>query len=585
MVRVALIALMAGCGRHPALEPPPGYDEVRDTLLANGEFRHFPAIDPSGRWLVYARNSLRGVEYSLMDLSDKSVQVLVTNAPGNYQASVADLFAWSPDGRWLALVEPMELGESWTVKVRNMDRGTVAETGLRLALQDIEWLGPESFGVRYGDYLLVVERTDDGWRPNYGKRFNLTAEANAAARKLVPKPPRLTGIDWKTLVHTEPGKVAFGLEGNIWEVDMASGQVDALTDWPKGKTKWLDYSTTHQAFLFCAPNPSKPANLGLMRWDRKSDKETPPTCLTSPKVNALKGCWLADGYAYVSDHPDRSQLIIVRDDEATTTVFEQGSIWSYEPGARGKQLAAIASEAMEPMGLWQIDPVSGRANQVLAAEQYSPAIDRRAIVTHEGKRLDYTVFKPGNRQPPQPYPALFLSPYGDRTWAELSRVLPRLNMLQVVPSVSETSAKSEMTRAEDLRLILSDVLRNYPVDTNRIYLEGLSAATKLLPEIIATNPGAFRGVILDSPVAGGLPDVDFFLREGLEMQVTIGTEDVLYNEAEEYVKAARKRGVTASLAAIQGMAHGAHTSEQFEQRVRATVSFIHRSAASQDGSR
>jgi hypothetical protein len=239
LVLAVLLLGLAGCRREPALVVPPGYEEVRETLLLNGEFRHYPAIDPTGRWLVFVRNNRSGVEYGLMDLWDRSVQTLVTNAPGNYQDTLADLYAWSPDGRWLAWVEPAEWGESWTVRLRDMERGTVANTGLKLALRDLVWIGSERFGIRYGEFFLLVEYRDGQWKANYSRRYNLTAEAS----KLLPKDNKAASkveLDWKTLTPSGPQRVAYSLWGNIWELDLETGQTSRLTDWGAGKIKWLD---------------------------------------------------------------------------------------------------------------------------------------------------------------------------------------------------------------------------------------------------------------------------------------------------------------------------------------------------------
>jgi acetyl esterase/lipase len=295
-------------------------------------------------------------------------------------------------------------------------------------------------------------------------------------------------------------------------------------------------------------------------------------------VNALKGQWLGAGYVYVSDHPDRSQLVVSQPSQPVRTLFAAGSVWSYSLGAGGRQIAAIASEQLEPMGLWVADPTSGKISRVLAQENYSPRVDRCAVTNASGQRVEYTVFRPADLHPAKPYPVVFVSAIG-RSWAELSQVLPRLNMVQVMPGVGWTTLEEKATEPQNLSAIWREVAKSYPVDTNRVYLQGMSKATASLASLVEGNSQLFRGLIIDSPGSvGGLPDPDLLRRNNLEVMLTIGTEDELHAATKQYAAALRRRGVPVWLEEIAGMGHGDRNSDHREQRVRATVSFIHRSA-------
>jgi dipeptidyl aminopeptidase/acylaminoacyl peptidase len=66
----------------------------------------------------------------------------------------------------------------------------------------------------------------------------------------------------------------------------------------------------------------------------------------------------------------------------------------------------------------------------------------------------------------------------------------------------------------------------------------------------------------------------------LEVLVTIGDKDILIEKTRDYVAALRDMGVPVWLEEIEGMEHNLATSDHVEQRVRATVAFMHHSALS-----
>ncbi len=549
-------------------------EALRAGILDEGEFRHVPMLDPTGRWVVFARNNRKGVEYGLIDLRNSSVTTLVTNVAGNYTQSVSDLYAWSPNGRWLAWLEPADVGRLWTVTLRDMESGAVAATGLKLELKHLLWLGPDTLAVEQGGRLMSLRYADGVWRADYAQRHNLLSAANRMRTQRNPQFEPLKQVDAKTLVSLGDGRVAYTVEGNLWELDLATGETHPLTDWPVGTVRWLDYSPARRMFLFCRATGEFDGRFVLMQWSREAAADRPATPLTDGSFDALKGSWVAGGYAYVADYGAVAQLWVVDDNGDQRSFFDAGSVWSYQPDAGGVRAAAIASEAMESLGLWTVDFASGQLRQILQQTSDSPTVRRHSTEDAQGRRVDYTVYVPVEQGEGSRWPVFVLLPFAG-AWSGYARALPHMNVLQVVPGVRAAGKDRHPPDASALLAVLDDAQRRYPVDTNRVYLAATSGATVALGEVLRRESGRFRGVILDSPAAGGLPDLGWIDKERTDILVSIGSHDEIIEQAEGYVREARRQGYRVWLATIPGMGHTAYTTEFAEQRTRNVMAFIH----------
>lgn len=170
--------------------------------------------------------------------------------------------------------------------------------------------------------------------------------------------------------------------------------------------------------------------------------------------------------------------------------------------------------------------------------------------THQ--EVDYALLRIPPRSPAEKFP-LIVAFHGSggsgvdyiETWADEAE---RHRAMVLAPTWDYPEEERELGR-EHFHAVVEQVIRDYPVDRDRIYLAGVSAGALIAQWLAEENPRSWRGLVLIaySPSTDWAERVD--LGDFPAMLFVFGGKDSQYSEAElsRSVLALSKRGANARL--------------------------------------
>ena len=235
----------------------------------------------------------------------------------------------------------------------------------------------------------------------------------------------------------------------------------------------------------------------------KVDVLTNYTKLDTSEYKPMEVQWINDGkgYAYLNQSDVASSKLVIKitsDSQPLELPWKHEIIGFY---INGLQLYGITASAEEPQGIWRCDLKSG-ANECLVSSLERPfkyaanALTVEGFVTNAaGEKLTYYLLEPVTRNE-EKHP-LVIAGMGIRqlgnNWDRMTQGISNLGgyVLRM-----DRRKRSPGDWAADSLCAYDYLAKHYPVDTNNVYLYGVSAGAYTSQQLLEMRPGLWKGAFL-----------------------------------------------------------------------------------------
>ncbi len=300
---------------------------------------------------------------------------------------------------------------------------------------------------------------------------------------------------------------------------------------------------------------------------------------------SLRGAQWAgpDRFAYVSHVANRTELMLADSSGAgEKLLLGRGTLEWFRVTPDQKQVFLLGSISNEPApGIWRYDLVSNALRPVISSSDYPSAHARAVVTTHKsfaalaGGNVAYTIFLPAHFNKHIKHPlmigdtAISTSIYGEPF---MKGVAACGAMVAVVDRPNWTPGLDQW--AQNVQALYEQIKNDPAVDTRRVFVFAVSAETHYLSQMVATNSGPWRGIILLNP--GELPDFSKspWSLSRPEMLLDDGGEEHQEDRFKRFQRDALNSGVVVEYYLHPGETHRLVGRDARLERVREEMRFI-----------
>ena len=288
------------------------------------------------------------------------------------------------------------------------------------------------------------------------------------------------------------------------------------------------------------------------------------------------------GYAYLSESDFSLNKVFFKMQMERAgepaSVPLQGEIKSFE--TRGQQLFLFGALTNEPTGIWKFDISSGNLER-LASNQERPfhfAISqqplRNSTTNEAGESLTYYLLPPTQIGAGQ-RPPLVLGVMGitEKTyyWDRYAQTIANSGAYFVTVDRRD---RPESEWGNDLRTVYDSLVRSIAVDTNNVYLLGISVGASQINRLFEATPAQWRGAIYISPVS--LPETSCL--NSKRLFVDIGEMDPIWGtngiRAKTFQGRAAKARADVSLFIRPNVGHNCRLLSVEKERLHQLAAFL-----------
>jgi hypothetical protein len=504
-IGAAFVAVvLAGSFFHYRMALPKNLGTMADELFSVGDFRSAPVPNHGQTGLLFPRNVADGGAIYFADLAAHKTSMLSKQAEGASMAFANNhLFAWSPDDRLAAVPQWTNHDDSTHLLVicDPYTGETKQSFDIPAGFREVCWANNNSLVVVGGTYqlYLINQAADASWG-QLGKP-GVTQLPLSALDEGNEKRHWIT----RTSDHT----VAYIDRGNVWSLDLATGQAVQLTHLAGATLAYLDYDAGGGEFLFDLTDKKHRNALyhlnpnitnGMAAVTTSEGKRT-----NAPITRILKGQWVlgGQGVAYVKSG------LVIKAEGYSTELFADGSLQSYTVAPGGNKIYALASPGNEPLSIWEYDIPSRQLRNAVPATD-KPLSASEVIPYQAGhysgqngkKSVGYHYLAPAKMDTGKKYPALICVPRGG-LWEPDSQLIANSGIFFVSLSkgVGVTNESGLSGKEQEMLTTYYALLGDPNVDPHRIYIMGASHETEWLTKLIKYHPDFWRGAIFVAPVS------------------------------------------------------------------------------------
>jgi hypothetical protein len=476
----------------------------------------FRAVTPDhlGYNLAYIQARETGRRLVIFDLRENYLfEVPTTN-------EVNQIFGWSPCARYLAFseVSPVLLSQaidskefSHATSISLYDRAT--RSFERILSQNHAPAVESSFvWLKTNTYFFSVKPIGK----NYAQKFvgDCEARTNRQVFNYI-----------SDFVLMSSSEAAFVQNGNIHKCLLDSPKYSPIlriSNFEKTEfdtLRWLRYEPRNQLFLFCA-RPQSSSWRYLFEYNPSNDVVRQIT-----EVDTYNGQWLAggEGFAFVANYSNSFELALRPNDRsAHTNLFVDGCVVSYTVAPDGRRVYAIASETVEPQGIWEYDLLERKLRKIVGAENRSIPHSRWIVPREVNVRfqsIDVPVFiyppralatgsGPKSRRkhpaviylPPSTWQAQKAFDIQAQLMANLGFYFVGVNYPGCDGYGLEYSQLTDATlTTEAVSTVCRYLTQTEHVDPERLFLSANSSGCSVASQLLFSNPSRWAGVFLDHP--------------------------------------------------------------------------------------
>ena len=403
------------------------------------------------------------------------------------------------------------------------------------------------------------------------------------------------------------GKNAAGADGDFAELliyDRALDNKERQQVTGYLKSKWLANpdGAIQSPFVWCDPQISGVAGLA---YDKQSGqfllhqngtlkdslwRYDPGTGESSmiAEASAIKSPqWWGTNVCYYAHFNSGTNAILLADALGTkkTPLLACEDLYLFQAASDGGKLLMVGTFSNEPaMGIWQYDLAAEKLRSLVAYSDYPSGFVKKInpvrgpIKLASGRSVQCTIYAPPNLDPRKKYPLVIGDSYlrpadngGDgHLWME--------NLAACGAYVVYIERPNWMGKidkwGEDVMGVYKNLAQNHRVDTDRVFLFGISAETPYVSAFATNSPNLWKGIIFLSPIV--LPDFSGStrLRPMPKIIISIGGEEHRGDWLKQYQQKAIESGVMVETIIHSGERHYVLGNAALLERNRAFMRFI-----------
>lgn len=518
-----------------------------------------PSPDNAGDRVLFVESGENGYGVYCAQIGGHR-KLLYEEPYGGPGAPNARLLGWSPDDKYFAYCRPVN--GVWQIAICDGDTGeTVANVNARA--DSGAWLSAQTLAAVNDQHVLyTITQTDGKWsQPQPFKYFKDKSHRLSAFR-----------VD---------GFSAFDADSVIWQ---QGNTIWSCGDNDEGPTKvWEATPDTLLEFSY-----SRPANRLLLHCegadgpyfaDLHPGHDEQPDNITriDPEKYSPSHLTLINngkGYAFMSQINLTNTLVTKMDDahEATQVVCPDQVRGI---GANQRQIFVVTSLDNGPWGICEFDAASGAAECVVPnAEEHfdyltNCAVEQDQVSDASGDTIKYYLYAPPNPSPKKKCPLIMgvlgIGPPGF-AWDPTHAALANCGYYFVYV---ERYKRGYSQWGADVLTVYSDLLKRFNIDTNNVYLYGVSAGAGTVFDLLEEKPELWRGALLFSP--GGL--FDPLQMPGKHFFIDTGGSD-LGRRPRRFQDDAAKAGISVTLVLHPGLGHIIMYPPAERERLREALIFL-----------
>ncbi len=546
-------------------ERPAHFDKIVSDLGSATLGRFYTIMsDHSGARLVFMQATETGYGIFL-DIIGEGKRKLIDEDPNTQPGSPnRTLLGWSPDDRYFAF---SRYNNHWEIVICDGDTGaTVSTVPVNDRVAFGTWLSPQTLCIAsQARVLFAIQHSQGKWsQPSPFKYFT------DRSHKLPNEPIQcMTTFDANSVVWKQ---------GNtIWSCGKDSDGPVKVWDSNTNELIQFSFSQAANRFLVNYYNQN-----GQFLADFHPYRPEVLTAITKVNTSEYHLGYLSlindgKGYTFMSQIGTSNIMVTKLDDSHPPVRFQWPDQFSrFVPGQH--EIFVASSLNHGPTGIGRYDLASASAECVVPRSDKNSyyltnaTAECNRITNASGKTLTCYLYKPPRRSSVRKHPLIIgidgIAPVGF-AWNPNYQAFADCGYYYMYV---ERYQRNYSQWGEDVLAVYKSLAKRPDIDTNRVYLLGISAGADTVSELLTEKPKLWRGAILWS--GGGLPDPSelscdrIFLDGG-------GNDPGLRKTAIQSQNEAAKMGIPVTLLIHPGLDHMLDRMPSAEkERLRDTLIFL-----------
>jgi dipeptidyl aminopeptidase/acylaminoacyl peptidase len=245
------------------------------------------------------------------------------------------------------------------------------------------------------------------------------------------------------------------------------------------------------------------------------------------------------------------------------------------------QLYAVSSSTNEPAGIWRYDLVSGKLDELVSSLDHPLQYAANALVVEgyvtnaAGERLTYYLLHPTGPPDQQKHPLVVcisgMGGFKGYNWDRYAQAVANCGACLVC---TDRRQREPSQWAEDAFCVYESLAKTPEIDTNRVYLMGISYGNVCVNELLASRPEFWRGAVYYGTTRFPNPE----RLQVKSLLLDLGAEEV--KEGNSYAQlltsqdAVAAAGIQPMLVMHPGVGHNIRRISLERERLKQLVAFI-----------
>lgn len=519
---------------------------MADELIIPGNFWGAPMANQANTAFIFGERSENGINVYLHRDNQKTNIVIGAFTVGQFNALTLRLLAWSPDDKWCAYTR------DGGVFIYDGESGAqVAALNVGGSVENFAWLSPSKFAAFNGTALDEFDYQPAGWAKK--RVVNVTNTQPVTAFSALTDHSVVWRQTW-----------------DIWIYDFYSDQPVKI--WHSMKNPLVDFTVEKSGdiLLNCGRSGGSLIDLNPFQVERDSEPgsgwaETRKLddldtnhCFVL-KVTALKNrqgrvylttdSWERD-MSHFSSAKDKT--LWVKKDPQSIAVQILGHHEIVDYSLQGDRIYIVGSETNEPPRIWAYDLTSDSLACVYSSipkPRYAKLVQASycVIANEQGATTTtYRLWPPVQVVPGKKYPLMI-----EQTaykWQPEPQVAANCGWYFAMASRPSWGAGMQ-NWGKDVMAVYHELAKNPNIDTNRVFLYGVSAEAYHANGLLAEDLGLWKGAFLDG--APG-PDPTLFKSHPLTVGIVVGNQDSELKVVSDYLERACQHSQSTTVVLKEG---------------------------------
>ncbi len=270
----------------------------------------------------------------------------------------------------------------------------------------------------------------------------------------------------------------------------------------------------------------------------------------------------------------KDKTLLVKKDDTSKAMRILGAREIVDYSVQGNRLYVVGSQTNEPSRIWEYDLDADSLTCAYSSwpkPKYATLAEMQyCIITNiQGKvATTYRLWSPVHFMPGRKYPLMI-----EQTaykWQVEPQVAANCGCYFAIASRPTWGSSRIHDWSEDVLNVYQELAKNPNIDTNRVFLYGVSAEANYVNHLLTQEPGLWKGAYLEG--APG-PDPSAFNHHPLAISIVVGKEDQGISPISHYLERAVQSGQSARVV-VKGGGHSWLSGASLRVSARSLAEFL-----------